>query len=91
MEVVEVPAATVRLPSLLIEPSTSVPVNVITLPLSEIVKIPAAVNVTPVCPEVFELIIEVVPVPAATVKLPSFDTLPSTSVAVIVSVFVAGT
>ena len=59
-------------------------VNVITLPLSDIPKPVPAVTVTPVLPDVFELIILVVPDPAATVKLPSLLTLPSTSVLVIV-------
>ena len=84
-DVVPLPALTVRLPSFVTDPSTSVAVRVMTLPLSEIDKAPAAVSVTPVLPDVFELIIEVVPVPAATVKLPSLVTDPSTSVAVISS------
>ena len=71
--------------SFVVEPSTSVAVSVIVLPLSEIAKIPAAVSVTPVCPDVLELIIEVVPVPAATVKLPSLEIDPSTSVDVMSS------
>ena len=53
--------------------------NVITFPLSEILSPVPAVIVTPVLPDVFELIIDVVPVPAPTVKLPSFAIFPSTS------------
>ena len=89
-DVVPVPAFTVRLPSLLTLPSTSVAVSVITLPLSEMDSAPAAVRVTPVLPDVFELIIEVVPVPAATVNEPSLEIEPSTSVEVIRSTSVAG-
>lgn len=56
-------------------------------PLSEI-EIPLpALNVTSVLPDVFEEMTEVVPLPALTVRLPSFDTLPSTSVAVRVMTF----
>jgi hypothetical protein len=78
------PAPTVNDPSLVTLPSTSVAVNVITLPDSEIARIPAAVNVTSVEPDVFDEITDVVPVPAPTVNDPSLVTLPSTSVAVIV-------
>ena len=84
VEDVPLPAPTPNTPSLETLPSTSVAVNVITLPTSEIVFIPAAVIVTPVCPLVLEFIIEVVPVPAATVREPSLLILPSISVPVIV-------
>ena len=60
--------------------------SVIVFPLSEIAKIPAAVKVTSVLPDVFELIMEVVPVPAFTVSEPSFVIEPSTSVTVSVKV-----
>ena len=56
------------------------------LPLSEIEMPLPAVSVTSVLPDVLEEIIEVVPVPALTVRLPSLLTEPSTSVAVSVSV-----
>jgi hypothetical protein len=59
-------------------------VKVIVLPVSAIVNPVEAAMVTPVEPEVFELIIDVVPLPAPTVRLPSLLTLPSTSVPVIV-------
>ena len=72
--------------SFVVEPSTSVAVSVMVLPLSEIAKIPAAVRVTSVLPDVLEEITDVVPLPAFTVKLPSFVTDPSTSVAVSVIV-----
>lgn len=58
--------------------------RVITLPVSEIERPVDAVNVTPVEPDVLLLMIEVVPVPAPTVRAPSFVMLPSTSVPVIV-------
>ena len=58
--------------------------RVITLPVSEIERPVDAVNVTPVEPEVLLLMIEVVEVPAPTVRAPSFVTLPSTSVPVMV-------
>ena len=60
--------------------------RVITLPVSLIVNPLPAVRVTPVLPDVFELMIEVVPLPAPTVSEPSLLTLPSTSVPVIVMV-----
>ena len=60
--------------------------RVITLPVSLIVKPLPAVRVMPVLPDVFELMIEVVPLPAPTVSEPSLLTLPSTSVPVIVMV-----
>ena len=83
-ESLEPPAATVNDPSLVTLPSTSVPVNVMVLPVSEILMIPATLNVTSVDPDVLDEITDVVPVPAATVNDPSLVTLPSTSVAVIV-------
>lgn len=69
-------------------PSTSVPVIVIDPPLldvlSEIVRIPAALIVTPVAPDVLDMIVEEDAPPAPTPKTPSLLTLPSTSVPVIV-------
>ena len=76
------PAPTPNVPSLVTLPSTSVPVNVMVLPVSEIEMIPATLNVTSVDPDVFDEITDVVPVPAFTVNDPSLVTLPSTSVAV---------
>ena len=72
--------------SFVVDPSTSVAVRVITFPASAVVRMPAAVIVTGVPPDVLELIIDVVPVPAPTVRSPSFVTSPSTSVPVIVKV-----
>ena len=77
--------------SLEIEPSTSVPVNVMMLPDSDIDKMPATDIVTPVEPDVLEFIIDVVAVPADTVNEPSLVIDPSTSTAPIVNVLVAGT
>ena len=77
--------------SLETDPSTSVAVNVMTLPDSDIDNTPAAVNVTSVEPDVFDEIIDVVPLPAPTVNEPSLETDPSTSTAPIVNVLVAGT
>ena len=56
----------------------------ITLPVSLIVKPVPAVIVTPVLPDVLLLMIEVVPLPAPTVREPSLLILPSTSVDVTV-------
>ena len=71
-------------------PSTSVPVMVILPPfvdmLSVIAFIPAALIVTPVAPVVFDVITEDVVLPALTPIMPSFVTLPSTSVPVMVIV-----
>jgi len=61
---------------------------VIVFPLSDVVSPVDAVIVTAVLPLVFEDITLVVPVPAPTVRLPSFVADPSLSVPVIVSVFV---
>ena len=58
--------------SLVIDWSGSVFVSVITFPASLIERPVEAVNVTSVDPVVFELITEVVPVPAVTVRDPSF-------------------
>ena len=58
----------------------------ITFPVSLIESPVPAVSVTPVEPDVFELMIDVVPVPAPTVSEPSLLILPSTSVPVIVIV-----
>ena len=51
---------------------------------SEILNPVPAVSVTAVEPDVLEIIVDVVPEPAPTDKLPSLLTLPSTSVDVIV-------
>lgn len=55
-----------------------------TFPVSEIERPVDALSVTPVEPEVLELMIDVVEVPAPTVSDPSLLTFPSTSVPVIV-------
>ena len=55
-----------------------------TLPDSDMERPVDALSVTPVEPEVLELMIDVVPLPAPTVKEPSLLILPSTSVPVIV-------
>ena len=64
-------------------------VNVMILPDSAIVKPVPAVIVTAVEPVVLELIKEVFPAPAPTVREPSFVTEPSTSVIIPVLVIVA--
>ena len=81
--------------SFVTDPSISVAVIVIVPPFDDVVSdnamIPPAANVTPFAPDVFDKIIDVVPVPAPTPKIPSLVIDPSTSTAPIVNVFVAGT
>ena len=86
--VVPVPAPTVRLPSLLTLPSTSVAVSVIVPPFVPVVSVTARMPppeiITSLPPLVFVVMVAALPTPAPTPIRPSLLTLPSTSVPVTV-------